>query len=272
MSTTRSPHLTSTAPTTAPGPRPRRDRRPLAAVVVVTGVSLAGSVLSVVTGLSPTWWDAVGPTARLSVPLPMNVALLVLGVLAAGTRRRVALVASTLLALALHGSPWCPACSTAGMPRSWPRRARHPGGARARPRRRRRPRRSAGPAAARASRRRRLTPAPARREQTELSPPFYRCRILYIRRKELLMGPITGLATIATTLRRPRGRQRGRRARPHRRVRRAGRQGHPHRPDAAVGSASPATTCTPSPRTDPGGPARRGVTTRRGAWSRPRGS
>lgn len=97
MSTTRSPLLvTPTAPTIAP----RRDRRPLAAVVVVTGVSLAGSALSVVTGLSPTWWDAVGPTARLSVPLPMNVALLVLGVLAAGTRRRVALVASTLLALA----------------------------------------------------------------------------------------------------------------------------------------------------------------------------
>ena len=100
MSTTRSPHLTSTAPTTAPRAAQQRDRRPLAAVVVVTGVSLAGSVLSVVNGLSATWWDAVGPTARLSVPLPMNVALLVLGVLAAGTRRRVALVASTLLALA----------------------------------------------------------------------------------------------------------------------------------------------------------------------------
>ena len=97
MSTTRSPFLvTPTAPTTAP----RRDRRPLAAVVAVTTVSLAGSVLSVATGLSPTWWDAVGPTARLSVPLPMNVALLLLGVLAAGTRRRVAFVASILLALA----------------------------------------------------------------------------------------------------------------------------------------------------------------------------
>ena len=101
MSTTRSTHLpTSTAPTTPPRAAPRRDRRPLTAVVAVTGVSLAGSVLSVATGLSPTWWDAVGPTARLSVPLPMNVALLVLGVLAAGTRRRVALVASSLLALA----------------------------------------------------------------------------------------------------------------------------------------------------------------------------
>ena len=97
MSTTRSPLLVTPTPSTV---APRRDRRPLAAVVVVTGISLVGSVLSVVAGLRPTWWDAVGPTARLSVPLPMNVALLVLGALAAGTRRRVALVASTLLALA----------------------------------------------------------------------------------------------------------------------------------------------------------------------------
>ena len=101
MSTTRSTHLlTSTAPTTTPRAAPQRDRRPLAAVVAVTGVSLAGSVLSVASGLSPTWWDAVGPTARLSVPLPMNVALLVLACAAAGTRRRVALAAAALLALA----------------------------------------------------------------------------------------------------------------------------------------------------------------------------
>jgi hypothetical protein len=105
MSTTRSPHLATPTPatvsgTSSPAAATRRDRRPLVAVAAVTGVSLVGSLLSVANGLSATWWDAVGPTARLSVPLPMNVALLVLGLLAAGTRRRVALVASTLLALA----------------------------------------------------------------------------------------------------------------------------------------------------------------------------
>jgi hypothetical protein len=70
------------------------------AVLGVTVVSLAGSAVSVVTALSATWWDAVGPTGRLSVPLPMNLALVVLAVLAAGTRRRVALVAAALLTLA----------------------------------------------------------------------------------------------------------------------------------------------------------------------------
>ena len=76
------------------------NRRLLAAVVVVTAVSLAGSVLAVRTGLSPTWWDAVGPTGRLSVPLPMNAALLLLAAVAGSRRRRVALPAAVLLALA----------------------------------------------------------------------------------------------------------------------------------------------------------------------------
>ena len=66
---------------------PGRDHSVLAAVGVVTGVSLAGSVVAVSTDLSPTWWDAVGPTGRLSVPLPMNAALLVLAG-AAGSRSR----------------------------------------------------------------------------------------------------------------------------------------------------------------------------------------
>ena len=30
--------------------------------------------------------------------------------------------------------------------------------------------------------------------------PFYWCRILYIRRKDILMGTITGLTTVATAL------------------------------------------------------------------------
>lgn len=57
---------------------PSRDHSVLAAAGVVTAVSLVGSAVAVSTDLSPTWWDAVGPTGRLSVPLPMNAALLVL--------------------------------------------------------------------------------------------------------------------------------------------------------------------------------------------------
>ena len=118
MSSTRSQHLATTAPprpVAAPddpagrptGPRAGRGRGAvpsapglLAVAAGVTLVSLAGSLLAVATGLSATWWHAVGPTARLSVPLPMNVALLVLALLAAGTRRRVALAGATLLGLA----------------------------------------------------------------------------------------------------------------------------------------------------------------------------
>jgi len=106
MSSTHTQHLEAagapspTAPTSRHRPPSTPDRALVVAVAGVTVVSLAGSLLAVATALSPGWWDAVGPTARLSVPLPMNLALLVLGVLAAGTRRRTALVASVLLALA----------------------------------------------------------------------------------------------------------------------------------------------------------------------------
>ena len=114
MSSTRSQHLATMAPprpVAAPNdPAGRATGRGrgsvpsapglLAAAAGVTLVSLSGSLLAVVTGLSATWWDAVGPTARLSVPLPMNVALLVLALVAAGTRRRVALACATLLGLA----------------------------------------------------------------------------------------------------------------------------------------------------------------------------
>ena len=63
-------------------------------------MSVAGALLAVATGLSAGWADAVGPTARLSVPLPMNLALVVLALVAAGTRRRLGLPAGALLALA----------------------------------------------------------------------------------------------------------------------------------------------------------------------------
>jgi len=107
MTSTHTPQRLDTAgvPTpTAPGSGRRsaapRDRALVVAVAAVTVVSLAGSVLAVATALSPSWWDAVGPTARLSVPLPMNIALVVLALTGAGTHRRAALAASALLGLA----------------------------------------------------------------------------------------------------------------------------------------------------------------------------
>ena len=118
MSSTRSPHLATTALLTRTPSRSVRARRSartparsearraapagtlVLAAVGVTVVSLTGSLLSVAGGLNDKWWDAVGPTGRLSVPLPMNVALLVLAFAAAGTRRRLALAAASLLALA----------------------------------------------------------------------------------------------------------------------------------------------------------------------------
>ncbi|MBA2953137.1 hypothetical protein GON03_02360 [Nocardioides sp. MAH-18] len=81
-------------PTTVP-----RDRRVLAGVVVLAALSVGGAVISVASGLSSTIWEAMGPTGRLSIPIPMMLAQLVAAWLAAGPRRRPALVASALLAL-----------------------------------------------------------------------------------------------------------------------------------------------------------------------------
>ncbi len=78
-----------------------REPSTLVAVGVVTVVSLVGSVVAVVTDLSATWWDAVGPTGRLSVPLPMNAALLLLAGAAAGSARpRLAQICAWLIVVA----------------------------------------------------------------------------------------------------------------------------------------------------------------------------
>ena len=97
MSTTETPHLVTTA---APGAAVPRDRLLVGVAAAVTAVSLTGALLAVTTGLSAGWADAVGPTARLSVPLAMNLALVVLALVAAGTRRRLGLPAAVLLAIA----------------------------------------------------------------------------------------------------------------------------------------------------------------------------
>ena len=82
------------APTATP-----RDRRVFVGTVVLAVLSVAGAIISVAGGLSSTIWEAMGPTGRLSIPIPMMLAQLAAGWLAAGSRRRPALVASALLAL-----------------------------------------------------------------------------------------------------------------------------------------------------------------------------
>jgi hypothetical protein len=70
-------------------------------LLAVVALSVGGAVISVAGELSPSVLDAVGPHGRLSIPLPMMVAQVVLA-LAAGSRRRpVALIGSGLLAAAL---------------------------------------------------------------------------------------------------------------------------------------------------------------------------
>jgi peptidoglycan/LPS O-acetylase OafA/YrhL len=76
-----------------------RDRRLFAGVVGLAALSVGGAILSVAGGLSDTIWEAMGPTGRLSIPIPMMVAQLLVAWLAAGPRRWPALVGSALLAL-----------------------------------------------------------------------------------------------------------------------------------------------------------------------------
>ena len=82
------------APTATP-----RDRRVFVGAVVLALLSVGGAIISVAGGLSSTIWEAMGPTGRLSIPIPMMLAQLAVAWLAAGSRRRPALIASALLVL-----------------------------------------------------------------------------------------------------------------------------------------------------------------------------
>ena len=89
-----SPVQQGPAPTAVP-----RDRRVLVGVVVLAALSIGGAIISVTGGLSSTIWEAMGPTGRLSIPIPMILAQLAAAWLAAGPRRRPALLGSALLAV-----------------------------------------------------------------------------------------------------------------------------------------------------------------------------
>jgi hypothetical protein len=90
---------THPAPTTTTRATARRDRSVLHGTFVLAALSVGGAVIAVATGLSADVWEAMGPTGRLSIPIPMMLAQLLVAWVASGTRRRPAIVASALLAL-----------------------------------------------------------------------------------------------------------------------------------------------------------------------------
>lgn len=79
-------------------------RTVLYGVLMLAAISAAGAVISVAADLNPSLLDAMGPEARLAIPLPMIVAQVVLAVAAGSGRRRLALIGSGLLAAALFVS------------------------------------------------------------------------------------------------------------------------------------------------------------------------
>jgi hypothetical protein len=87
----RQPRVTTVAPS----------RTVLYCILVVAALSVGGAVISVAGDLSPSLLDAMGPDGRLSIPLPMMVAQVVLAVAAGSRRRPGALIGSGLLAAAL---------------------------------------------------------------------------------------------------------------------------------------------------------------------------
>lgn len=70
-------------------------------VLFLALLSGIGAALSLAGGLSPTLADAMGPKGRLSIPLPMTLAQVVMAVTAGSRRRPLALAGSGLLTVSL---------------------------------------------------------------------------------------------------------------------------------------------------------------------------
>ncbi len=73
--------------------------RLIGAVVVLVGIDAVGGLTAIATGINEAR-EAWGSIARLAAPWPMILAQVLLTSLAVGPRRKVAIVASALLALA----------------------------------------------------------------------------------------------------------------------------------------------------------------------------
>lgn len=76
-------------------------RSVLYGVLLLAVLSVLGGIISVASGLSPSLLDAMGPTGRLSVPIPMIICQLLLAVAAGSRRRALVLTGSGLVAAAL---------------------------------------------------------------------------------------------------------------------------------------------------------------------------
>ncbi len=102
MTSTRTPLPARPTAPSRPTASPRAvpsDRRVLVATVMLAAVSVGGAFVSVAGGLADTLLDAMGPTGRLSIPVPMMLGQLIAAWVASRRRRRPALVASALLAV-----------------------------------------------------------------------------------------------------------------------------------------------------------------------------
>jgi hypothetical protein len=70
-------------------------------VLGLAGLSVGGAFVSLSSGLSPTFLEAMGPVGRLSIPLPMVAFQVVMALAAGSRRRRLALAGSGAVALTL---------------------------------------------------------------------------------------------------------------------------------------------------------------------------
>ena len=91
--------MSATATTTTPAARSLGPAL-VAGVGLLLAMDIAGALISLSAGLNPTLLDALGSQARLSAPIPMMIAQVVLVIGATRRHRGVAIPASALLFVA----------------------------------------------------------------------------------------------------------------------------------------------------------------------------